>query len=139
MSQQVVAYSVDDLHAIAGLLLATHPKARVFAFYGEMGAGKTTFIRTLCAHMGVTDNVTSPTFAIINEYHGRNDGAVFHFDFYRINKLQEARDVGTEGYFDSGEYCFIEWPEKVGELLPDETVAVHIARGKDDHTRVFTF
>lgn len=139
MSQQVIAHSVDDLDRIAGLLLAAHPQAKVFAFYGEMGAGKTTFIRTLCARMGVTDNVTSPTFAIINEYHGRHDGAVFHFDFYRINKLQEARDVGAETYFDSGEYCFIEWPELVAELLPDETAKVHIARGEDDQTRVFTF
>lgn len=137
--QQVIAHSVDDLDRIAGLLLAAHPQAKVFAFYGEMGAGKTTFIRTLCARMGVTDNVTSPTFAIINEYHGRHDGAVFHFDFYRINKLQEARDVGAETYFDSGEYCFIEWPELVAELLPDETAKVHIARGEDDLTRVFTF
>src|SRR5690606_31327712 len=99
---------------------------RVFAFYGSMGAGKTTFIKALCEELGVTETVGSPTFAIINEYKGREGMPIFHFDFYRINKLEEVFDFGYEDYFYSGNLCFIEWPELVESVLPDNTVRLLI-------------
>lgn len=98
---------------------------RVFAFYGKMGAGKTTFIKAVCEELGVEDVITSPTFAIVNEYTtGKN--SVYHFDFYRIKKLEEVYDMGYEEYFYSGALCFIEWPELIEELLPDDAVKVVI-------------
>ena len=99
---------------------------RVFAFNGKMGAGKTTFIKAICKALGVEDVVTSPTFAIINEYADGEGMPVYHFDFYRIKNLREACDMGCEEYFYSGNPCFIEWPEMVQELLPDDTVTVSI-------------
>jgi tRNA threonylcarbamoyladenosine biosynthesis protein TsaE len=95
------------------------------AFYGNMGSGKTTFIKTLCKELGVIDTVTSPTFAIINEYKAK-DTILYHFDFYRIKKISEALDIGIEDYFDSGYYCFIEWPEIIEDLLPDNHIIVEI-------------
>ena len=105
---------------------------RVFAFYGSMGAGKTTFIRAVCEALGVDDVVTSPTFAIVNEYtlppqHAELGDRIFHFDFYRIRKLEEVYDMGYEDYFYSGSLCFIEWPELIEELLPEDAVRVDIA------------
>ena len=99
---------------------------RVFAFYGKMGAGKTTFIKAICEALGVEDVVTSPTFAIVNEYADAKGEPVYHFDFYRIKNLREAYDIGCEEYFYSGYPCFIEWPELVEELLPEDTVKVSI-------------
>ena len=99
---------------------------RVFAFYGKMGAGKTTFIKSICEALGVEDVVTSPTFAIVNEYADAKGDPVYHFDFYRIKNLREAYDIGCEEYFYSGYPCFIEWPELVEELLPEDTVRVRI-------------
>jgi len=99
---------------------------RVFAFYGKMGAGKTTFIKAICEALGVEDVVTSPTFAIVNEYADSKGEPVYHFDFYRIKNLREAYDIGCEEYFYSGYPCFIEWPELVEELLPEDTVSVRI-------------
>ena len=99
----------------------------VFAFYGKMGAGKTTFIKAICEELGVNDVINSPTFAIINEYRSDETGElIYHFDFYRINKLSEAQDISVEDYFCSGALCFIEWPEKIEPLLPDDTVHVTI-------------
>ena len=106
---------------------------RVFAFYGSMGAGKTTFIKALCEELGVTDVVTSPTFAIVNEYQA-SDHPIFHFDFYRIKKLEEVYDMGYEDYFYSDALCFIEWPELIEEVLPAEAVKVTITE-KADGTR----
>lgn len=101
--------------------------ATVFAFYGKMGAGKTTFTKALCDVLEVDDVVNSPTFAIVNEYHSCVlDGPVFHFDFYRIKRLSEAMDIGVDDYFYSGSPCFIEWPELVEELLPEDVVKVTI-------------
>ena len=99
---------------------------RVFAFYGKMGAGKTTFIKAICEALGVEDVVTSPTFAIVNEYADSKGEPIYHFDFYRIKNLREAYDIGCEEYFYSGYPCFIEWPELVEELLPEDTVSVRI-------------
>lgn len=101
-------------------------KNTVFAFYGSMGAGKTTFIKVVCEQLGVQETITSPTFAIINEYKSGAGNPVYHFDFYRINKLEEAFDFGYEDYFYSGDLCFIEWPQLVEPLLPKNTVKVFI-------------
>ena len=104
----------------------------VFAFRGAMGAGKTTFIKALCAALGVDDVVTSPTFAIVNEYRSETTGElIYHFDFYRIKKLDEAYDMGCEDYFYSGAVCLIEWPELVEDLLPGNTVWVDIKEEAD--------
>lgn len=98
----------------------------IFAFYGEMGSGKTTFIKAICRELGVTDTVTSPTFTLVNEYNRQDDLTVFHFDFYRIKTLTEVLDFGIEEYFDTLSPCFMEWPEKIEPLLPPETVKVYI-------------
>ena len=110
---------------------------KVFAFYGSMGAGKTTFIKAVCEELGVEDVISSPTFAIINEYTGQ-DGAIFHFDFYRIKKLEEVYDMGYEDYFYSGALCFIEWPELIEEVLPEDAVRVSIQE-KEDGSRAILF
>lgn len=107
-------------------------EARVFAFYGTMGAGKTTFIKAVCEALGVRETVTSPTFAIVNEYQSETDGTViYHFDFYRIKKIDEVYDMGYEDYFYSGAVNFIEWPELVEDLLPEDTVRVNITVAAD--------
>ena len=105
---------------------------RVFAFYGSMGAGKTTFIKAVCEALGVEDVITSPTFAIVNEYTSLTTGdTIFHFDFYRIKKLEEVYDMGYEEYFYSGGLCFIEWPELVEGLLPEDALKVNITTNDD--------
>ena len=109
---------------------------RVFAFYGGMGAGKTTFIKAVCEELGVQDVITSPTFAIVNEYAGRE--TIYHFDFYRIKKLEEVYDMGYEDYFYSGSLCFIEWPELIEELLPEDAVKVSIVE-QEDSSRIVAF
>ncbi len=109
----------------------------VFAFYGKMGAGKTTFIKAICEALGVTDPVASPTFAIVNEYADAQGQPIYHFDFYRIKNLREAYDIGCEEYFYSGYPCFIEWPEMIEELLPEDAVKVTI-EVLEDEARVVT-
>ena len=106
----------------------------VFAFYGHMGAGKTTFIKAVCEELGVADTITSPTFAIVNEYTAAL-GPIYHFDFYRIKKLEEVYDMGYEDYFYSGALCLIEWPELIEELLPEDAVRVTIEE-EADGTRI---
>ncbi|MEI6138313.1 MAG: tRNA (adenosine(37)-N6)-threonylcarbamoyltransferase complex ATPase subunit type 1 TsaE [Mariniphaga sp.] len=108
--------SVSEINHIAERFLQAFPADRIFAFYGNMGAGKTTFIKALCEEMHVLDNVTSPTFALINEYKTGKGCTIFHFDFYRIKSLSEAYDFGYEDYFYSGDYCFIERPELIESL-----------------------
>ncbi len=104
----------------------------VFAFYGKMGAGKTTFIKTLCETLGVSDTVNSPTFSIVNEYRSDTTGElIYHFDFYRIAKLEEVYDMGYEDYFYSGALCFIEWPELIEPLLPEDAARVEIVELED--------
>jgi len=109
----------------------------VFAFYGKMGAGKTTFIKAVCEVLGVTDVITSPTFAIVNEYTAQGE-PVYHFDFYRIKKLEEVYDMGFEDYFYSGALCLIEWPELIEEILPEDAVKVSIQE-KEDGSRAILF
>ena len=118
--------SLSEINHIAGKFLEAHPADRIFAFYGQMGVGKTTFIKALCEELHVIDYVTSPTFALINEYRTVDSNSIFHLDFYRIKNIQEAFDFGYEDYFFSGEYCFIEWPELIESLLPPITVKVYI-------------
>lgn len=107
-------------------LIEQFPQQRVFAFYGKMGAGKTTIIQAVCRELGTHDNITSPTFALVNEYKTIEGDSIFHFDFYRIKEMEEAFDMGYEDYFYSGNYCLIEWPEKIKPLLPQEHVTVNI-------------
>ena len=110
---------------------------KVFAFYGKMGAGKTIFIKAVCEELGVEDVITSPTFAIINEYEA-GEGTIYHFDFYRIKKLEEVYDMGYEDYFYSGALCLIEWPELIEEVLPEDAVKVEI-KEKEDGSRAILF
>ncbi len=109
---------------------------RVFAFYGHMGAGKTTFIKAVCEELGVEDVITSPTFAIVNEYSQPSGEPIYHFDFYRIKKLEEVYDMGYEDYFYSGSLCLIEWPELIEELLPTDAVKVSIVEQEDGSRKV---
>ena len=118
--------SLNDINKIAGKFLKAYPMDRIFAFYGQMGVGKTTFIKALCEELQVVDYVTSPTFAIINEYQTADSNSIFHLDFYRTKNIQEVYDLGYEDYFSSGDYCFIEWPELIESLLPLSTVKVYI-------------
>lgn len=105
--------------------------SRIFAFYGQMGSGKTTFIKALCSEMGVTDTVTSPSFTLVNEYKRPGNPPVYHFDFYRIKKISEVLDFGIEEYFDSDSPCFMEWPELIEQLLPPETLRLSITVTND--------
>ncbi|MCD7975745.1 MAG: tRNA (adenosine(37)-N6)-threonylcarbamoyltransferase complex ATPase subunit type 1 TsaE [Tannerellaceae bacterium] len=127
--------TIDNLQTIreaAKTFIANMEDRTVFAFHGQMGAGKTTFIKAICEELGVEDVINSPTFAIINEYRSETTGElIYHFDFYRINQLSEAEDIGTSDYFYSGALCFIEWPEKIEELLPGDVVDVNIQENPD--------
>ncbi len=140
---EITIKNLDEMGEKARMFINTLGEQRVIAFYGSMGAGKTTFIRALCQELGVIEPVTSPTFAIVNEYEVVDDQSsihqssikkVFHFDFYRIKRLEEAYDMGFEDYLYSGQLCLIEWPELIEELLPDDAVRVHITVN-DDGTR----
>lgn len=129
----------EALPEAAKALLRTWPDARILAFHGPMGAGKTTFIQAICAELRVLDPVNSPTFAIINEYLTEDRDKVYHFDFYRINSITEALDIGYEMYFFSGDYCLIEWPEKIPELLPENCVYVEIQVEEESGDRIISF
>lgn len=128
--------SIDELPQAASRFVETMGDATVYAFYGEMGAGKTTFINALCRRLGVEDDMTnSPSFAIINEYRSDTTAElIYHFDLYRLENIDEALEIGVEDYFDSGALCFLEWPERIADILPDDTVRVDI-RVNDDLSR----
>lgn len=123
--------SLDHIHEAAREFIAAMGDNTVFAMYGKMGAGKTTFTKAVCKCLGVEDVINSPTFAIVNEYRSDSGELIYHFDFYRIKKLEEVYDMGYEDYFYSGALCFIEWPELVEELLPGNTVKVTIEENED--------
>ncbi len=136
MKKEWFCKSVKGLEQVSRELMKQYPGKYVFALYGAMGAGKTTFVKSLCKELGVIENVSSPTFSIINEYKTEKGNSVFHFDFYRINKIEEAYDIGYEDYFYREEYCFIEWPELVEELLPENCVYLKIEEtGNQDERR----
>ncbi len=132
----ITVHSINDLPKAAKQLCEHFAEERIFAFYGSMGAGKTTFIKAFCHELGSDDNVTSPTFAIINEYSASKKASIYHFDFYRIKDLQEAFDLGYEDYFYSEQYCLIEWPEKIEQLLPEHYVKVIISTGENDQREI---
>lgn len=132
------AATTSDLVLVARKIINSFPDQRVFAFYGAMGAGKTTLIKAVCHELGVKDVVVSPTFSLINEYSTQQGDPVFHFDFYRIKSLSEAFDMGYEEYFFSGHYCFVEWPEKIEQLLPPGFVYITISFGDGDQTRTIS-
>lgn len=117
---------LSDLEIVVTEMLGIARQSKIFAFYGAMGAGKTTLIKQFCRRMQVTDEVNSPTFSIVNEYVTTENESIYHFDFYRINKQEEAYDIGYENYFYGGNLCLIEWPEKIEQLLPDNFVKVSI-------------
>ena len=124
--------NIDSIREASRQFVAATGENTVFAFYGKMGAGKTTFIKAVCEELGVEDVITSPTFAIVNEYRSDTTGElIYHFDFYRIKKIEEVYDMGYEDYFYSGALCFIEWPELIEELLPEEAVKVTIEENAD--------
>ncbi|MBR5653080.1 MAG: tRNA (adenosine(37)-N6)-threonylcarbamoyltransferase complex ATPase subunit type 1 TsaE [Prevotella sp.] len=137
MSKSIQIPNVNELHAAARAFIEQMGDNTVFAFYGKMGAGKTTFIKALCEELGVDDVITSPTFAIVNEYRTTSGELVYHFDFYRIKHIEEVYDMGYEDYFFSGALCFIEWPELIEELLPEDAVRVSIEE-HDDGSRTIT-
>lgn len=134
---EIAINGLSDLPQVAQQLLEFSKGEKIFIFDGEMGAGKTTFIKIFCKTLGVQDVVSSPTYSIVNEYESPN-GSVFHFDFYRIKDIREAYDLGYEEYFYGGGICLIEWPERVAELLPANLVKVEIAI-IDEYRRVFSF
>ena len=124
--------SLDSIHEAAREFIKNMGTGHVFAFYGKMGAGKTTFIKAVCEELGVDDVITSPAFAIVNDYtSSKDDSHIFHFDFYRIKKLEEVYDMGYEDYFYSGSLCFIEWPELIEDILPGDAVKVTITQNED--------
>jgi len=122
---------IEEIREAAQQFIENIGDHRVFAFYGKMGAGKTTFIKAICEELRVNDVITSPTFAIVNEYTIPNGQCIYHFDFYRIKKLEEVYDMGFEDYFYSGALCFIEWPELIEEVLPEDAVKVSICENAD--------
>ncbi len=135
--KEFTIHHLDEIREVARRFLDAMDDRTVFAFRGTMGAGKTTFIKALCEELGVQDVINSPTFAIVNEYGPTDDGRlIYHFDFYRINKPEEAYDFGYEDYIYSDALCFIEWPEKIEELLPPDTVNVYLEEQPDGSRRV---
>ena len=130
MSKIINVKSLDEIGAAAQEFVqyvSSSPlQSNIFAFYGHMGAGKTTFIKALCRELGVSDDVNSPTFTIVNEYRAAKGFPIYHFDFYRINRISEAYDIGMDEYFSGEGLCLIEWPEKIRELLPDDCFQVFV-------------
>lgn len=128
-------HSLGELESVAEKLLQYAGSERLFTFQGEIGAGKTTLIQAICRHLGVEEEVTSPTFALVNEYAG-TPGRIYHLDLYRLKTEQEALDMGIEEYLDSGEYCFIEWPEVIADLLPADFIAVKIELSPESSRKI---
>lgn len=134
---EIKIQSLEEISSAASQFVESIGERRIFAFYGSMGAGKTTFIKAICEELGVEDVITSPTFAIVNEYTTGTGKPLYHFDFYRIKKLDEFYDMGGEDYFGSGNLCFIEWPELIEDVLPEEAVIVNI-KEVDNGSRLVT-
>jgi tRNA threonylcarbamoyladenosine biosynthesis protein TsaE len=125
-----IVFSLDQIQEAVQQIIAQNPK-KIILFNGEMGAGKTTFIKQLCKSMGVQGTISSPTFSLVNEYHTADNQTIYHFDFYRLNRESEALDMGVEDYLFSGNWCFIEWSEKISSLIPDEHTVITIQVNPD--------
>ncbi|MDO9680665.1 MAG: tRNA (adenosine(37)-N6)-threonylcarbamoyltransferase complex ATPase subunit type 1 TsaE [Bacteroidales bacterium] len=138
MVNKIIIRGLSDIESAAARFLELKGRSSVIALYGGMGAGKTTFTKALCRVLGVVDGVNSPTFNIVNEYRTDSGETVYHFDFYRIESIAEALDIGFEEYLYSGDLCIIEWPEKVEQILPDDTLKVQISV-LNNHYRELTF
>jgi len=128
-------YSLHQLNEVAKEIVATS-KHKILLFYGQMGVGKTTLIKELCKELGIQDVTSSPTFSLVNEYHSTDNQIVYHFDFYRINKEEEALDMGLEEYLYSNAWCFIEWPENIQNLLPLNATEIHLAELSDGQRNI---
>lgn len=132
-------FSIPDINSIKNVateFLNEYPSHKILAFRGEMGVGKTTFIKALCDALGVSDTVNSPSFAIINEYESAAGDKIYHFDFYRLKTIEEAYDMGYEDYLYSGNYCFMEWPDKIESLLPDERLDLFFTELEDGSRQI---
>ena len=127
--------NIEELSKVSDLLLEWRDKSNIIAFYGAMGAGKTTLVKNLCQKLGVNDEVNSPTFALVNEYQTETFDSLFHFDFYRIKSLEEVFDIGYEDYFYGGSLCLLEWPELIDPLMPEHFIKVEITHGDTDTNR----
>lgn len=136
MNMDISINSLEEIGRAAQEFVAAMGDRKVFAFYGKMGAGKTTFIKAVCEELGVEDVINSPTFAIVNEYVDGEGEPIYHFDFYRIKNIQEVLDIGYEDYVYSGNVCFMEWPELIENLLPDDAVKVTIEEEMDGSRKV---
>ena len=128
--------SLDNILQAAQEFISQMGDRKAFAFYGHMGAGKTTFIKAICEALGVEDVITSPTFSLVNDYTDRDGNSIYHFDFYRIKKLDEVYDMGYEDYFYGGSLCFLEWPELIEEILPKDVTKVTITEEADGSRKV---
>lgn len=136
-TKEIGPFSLHEINDIAQQLIAAINNYHLIAFYGEMGMGKTTLIKAVCQQLQVEDNIQSPTFSIVNQYQSGNGEIIYHFDFYRMKNEEEALDFGVEEYFYSGNYCFMEWAEKIPNLLPENTVRVLISQ-KENKKRLIT-
>ena len=137
MKQEVTIRDISDLGRAAEEFLQKTGDSRIIAFFAPMGAGKTTFTAAICSCLGVRDAVCSPTFTIVNEYVTKDGQTIYHFDFYRITRLAEAVDIGLDDYLYSGNLCLMEWPENIEELLPEETLKVHIRVNRDQSRTIW--
>lgn len=138
MTQTLEIRSLAEIDSAAEQFLSRISGCSLVAFYAPMGAGKTTFTTAVCRCLGVEDDaISSPTFSIVNEYRSSDGTPIYHFDFYRINKLEEALDIGLYDYLDSGCLCLMEWPENIEELLPEETLKVHIRVNPDESRTLY--
>ena len=133
MSLKFIIRKEEELCAVAKMILEKY-NSKIFLFYGEMGVGKTSFIKKFCKELRVSDIVSSPTFSIVNQYSNVNDEIIYHFDFYRTEKKEEVYDIGYEEYLFSSSYCFIEWPEKIEDLLPTNYLKINMKL--DDNNRI---
>ncbi len=129
-------FSLENMHEVALAFIEAMGDKRLFAFEGGMGAGKTTFISEICRQLGASDDSGSPTFSIVNEYRAADGAPIYHFDFYRLDSPAEALDMGAEDYFYSGNLCLMEWPDRIGNLLPEETVTVEITELPDGRRKI---
>ena len=140
MSKTINIKSLEEIgaaaHEFVQYVSSSHLQSNIFAFFGQMGAGKTTFIKALCRELGVEDDVNSPTFTIVNEYRAAKGFPVYHFDFYRINRISEAYDIGIDEYFSAEGLCLVEWPEKIEEILPDDCFRVYVCVDGDGNRTI---